>query len=529
MLVTDLSDGWTVRAVTGDVPLGVAAATVSGDRPGMRPHRPARSRAPSRSLPGSERSPAAVGGRADWRYETTFPGSDAQRGERTSTWSSTGSTPLRGCELNGVLVAETRNMHRTYRFDVGPLLQDGENELAVDFALARQGADQSSEELGRRPHVNHHPYNAIRKMACNFGWDWGPDLATAGIWKPASLESWSRRPGWRAVRHSRHGRRRRRAGRACTSTSSASPTPTVTLPVAVTAGRRRASGRTLAGATVDRGGGRGERPALWWPRGLRRAAPLRPARRAAGRRARPLATRRIGFRSVELRHRRPTTRARRSCCSSTGDPVLVKGANWIPDDCFPHRVDPRAVRRAGSRQSEDAGINLLRVWGGGIFESDDFYDVCDEPGILVWQDFLFACAAYAEEEPLRGEIVAEITRQRHPADAPPQPGRSGTATTRTSGATRTGGGASGSTASPGARGYYYDLLPALVAELDPTRPVLAGKPLVVRRAARTPTTRTTARCTSGTSGTARLHGLPDYRPRGSSPSSAGRAHRPGRP
>ena len=78
-------------------------------------------------------------------------------------------------ELNGVLVAETRNMHRSYRFDVGPLLQDGTNVLAVTFRSPVKAADRFSEELGRRPHVNHHPYNAIRKMACNFGWDWGPD------------------------------------------------------------------------------------------------------------------------------------------------------------------------------------------------------------------------------------------------------------------------------------------------------------------------------------------------------------------
>ena len=88
------------------------------------------------------------------------------------------------------------------------------------------------------------------------------------------------------------------------------------------------------------------------------------------------------------------------------EPVFVKGANWIPDDCFLDRV---TRERYADRidQATGAGINLLRVWGGGIFETDDFYELCDEQGILVWQDFLFACAAYSEEEPMRGEVLAE--------------------------------------------------------------------------------------------------------------------------
>ena len=112
-------------------------------------------------------------------------------------------------------------MHRTYRLDVADLLQEGTNRLSVTFASPVRYADRTSLELGARPHVNDHPFNAIRKMACNFGWDWGPDLATAGIWRPVTLQSW-RTARLAAVRpvvdvdgapRSRRGARRRGAGR----------------------------------------------------------------------------------------------------------------------------------------------------------------------------------------------------------------------------------------------------------------------------------------------------------------------------
>ena len=93
-------------------------------------------------------------------------------------------------DLNGDVLARTANMHRTYRLDVGDLLQEGTNRLSVTFESPVRYADRTSLELGARPHVNHHPFNAIRKMACNFGWDWGPDVATAGIWRPVTLQSW---------------------------------------------------------------------------------------------------------------------------------------------------------------------------------------------------------------------------------------------------------------------------------------------------------------------------------------------------
>jgi beta-mannosidase len=157
-----------------------------------------------------------------------------------------------------------------------------------------------------------------------------------------------------------------------------------------------------------------------------------------------------------------------------GEPFLVRGANWIPDHAFPTEVG-RARYGARLTDATEANVNLLRVWGGGIYESEDFYEACDQRGILVWQDFLFACAAYAEEPCLAGEVAAEAEEAiarlcPHPslavwngnnenvwghADWGWQPLLGG----------RTWG-----------DGYYRELLPALVASLDPTRPYSPASP-----------------------------------------------------
>ncbi len=155
-------------------------------------------------------------------------------------------------------------------------------------------------------------------------------------------------------------------------------------------------------------------------------------------------------------------------------PVFARGVNWIPDDVFADRITrDRLAERF--RQAADANVNYLRVWGGGRYESDDFYDLADEMGFLVQQDFPFACAAYPEEEPIRGEVVAEarenvVRLAAHPSlvlwtgnnenlwgyeDWGWKPALNG----RTWGA-----------------GYYFDLLPRIVAELDPSRRYWPGSP-----------------------------------------------------
>ena len=164
--------------------------------------------------------------------------------------------------------------------------------------------------------------------------------------------------------------------------------------------------------------------------------------------------------------------------SVNGKPIYVRGANWIPDDAFVTRLN-RETYETSIQDAIDAGMNLLRVWGGGIYESDDFYDVCDELGMLVWQDFLFACAAYSEEEPLRSRGGGRGAAGGHAAEQARQPRGLERQQREHLGVRRVG------LARPLAgrawgEGYYFDLLPAIVAELDPRTPYSRGQPVLVR-------------------------------------------------
>ena len=217
----------------------------------------------------------------------------------------------------------------------------------------------------------------------------------------------------------------------------------------------------------------------WWPIG-HGAQPLYEVRVSAtelasepGSRTPSTWTGRVGFRTVELSID-PDDAGTPFEIRVNGETVQVRGANWIPDHAFLTEIDADRYRRRIA-DAVDANMNLLRVWGGGIYESEEFYARCDELGVLVWQDFLFACAAYAEEDWLATEVEAEareaITRlSAHPALVIWNGNNENIWGYVQWGwrpllAGRTWG-----------NGYYRELFPSLLAELDPTRPYSPGSP-----------------------------------------------------
>ncbi|MEV0994915.1 glycoside hydrolase family 2 TIM barrel-domain containing protein [Nonomuraea sp. NPDC050202] len=402
-------------------------------------------------LDGNEHRLAWIG-RTEWTYRTAFTWSPDEH-ERTDLVCE-GLDTVAAITLNGVLIGETANQHRSYRFPVRHLLREGANELVVRFSSAYGHAEGLRAALGERPGAYDEPYPFIRKMACNFGWDWGPTLVTAGIWRPIGLESWSGarlaevRPLARADgRVEVHVRVER----------------TTEEPLTLTA---RIAGRTAEHRLDGRAGVvelRVPEPALWWPRGHGEQPLYDLTVRLGEQEWRG----RIGFRDVELD---------REAFKLTinGVPVFVRGVNWIPDDCFPARVTRERLAERFA-QATAAGVNLLRVWGGGLYESEDFYSLADELGLLVWQDFPFACAAYPEEEPLRSEVEAEARQNVARLAAHPSLVLWCGNNENLEGHADWGWREKLAGRSWGA-GYYYDLLPSIVAELDPTRPYWPGSP-----------------------------------------------------
>jgi beta-mannosidase len=495
----ELNEGWTVVATAGPVPEPLAGRKVDATVPGcVSTDLLAAGFLPDPYVGTNEAEHAWVG-RTAWRYEVTFGSTEPGPGERLDLVFE-GLDTCATLKLNQTVIGTVANMHRSYRFDVGGVLRAGTNVLAVDFEPPLDAAERRSEELGPRPHVNAHPFNAVRKMACNFGWDWGPDVATVGIWRPVYLERW-RLARVASVRPLVRVALRGGVDAVAPASGIAKPGPG---PVAADASRPTSAAaevefrveleRAESGVPLRvRAEVAGEQTVaevppnaesavvrvrvpeaeLWWPAGYG-PQPLYEASvtlEQTGGGVVGAWRNRLGFRSVEL-DTGPDERGARLAFVVNGRCVQVRGANWIPDDCFPSRISPDRYQER-LLAARGANCNLLRVWGGGIYEH--FYEAADELGLLVWQDFCLACAAYAEEEPLRGEIEAEareaVTRlSTHPSLAVWSGGNENIVGHEDWGWKEALG------AKSWGAGYYFKLFPEVLAELDPTRPYMAGSP-----------------------------------------------------
>lgn len=415
-------------------------------------------------------------GRTDWVYRCSIDwqpdGTDHQ------ALAFDGLDTVARITLGGVELGRTQNMHREYRFDVTGILVEGSNDLVVEFSSPVKAADAASLSLGYRPHVNHHPYNALRKMASSFGWDWGIDTSTSGIWRPVRLESWSvARLGEVRVVASVEKDVPRLVVTGVVEADDSRPLELV-VSVAGVEGRAVVNGSGPVEVAFDVPGAE-----LWWPRGHGNQ-PLYDLKVSLrdGDSILDAHEKRVGFRSVRIETSPDGDGTAPFTIVVNGEVILIRGANWITDDAFPHRVDrARYAHRLG--QAEFAGMNLIRVWGGGIYEAEDFYAECDERGLLVWQDFLLACAAYAEEDPLRSEIEAEargavVRLAAHPSLVILNGNNENIwGYQEWNWQLRLDGKTWGSY-------YYYDYFPSLVAELAPHVAYTPGSPFSPDREAR---------------------------------------------
>ncbi|MFC8825978.1 glycoside hydrolase family 2 protein [Streptomyces sp. NPDC057137] len=458
--VTPLTEGWTLRHERTDVPAAVPGCVHTDLLAAGIIEDPFLSR--------NETAVAWVG-REDWRYDTVLGARDTAH-ERTDLVFE-GLDTVAAISVGGERVGNTRNMHRSYRFDVTDRLDPaGPTSLSVEFTSAYTEAEAVRALVGERPNAYPEPFQYIRKMACSFGWDWGPTLVTAGMWKPVRLEHWSTarlatvRP--LVTVDGSTGRAELRVDVERTPTAGS-------LTVRARVGDHTASAdfddshTTLTVEVPD--------AALWWPRGYGEQALYAAELELLDADGAVLDRweRRLGFRTVTL-DTGADTHGTAFTLAVNGEPVFARGVNWIPDDVFPSRITPDRYRTRLT-QAADARVNLVRVWGGGIYESDDFYDVCDELGLLVWQDFLFACAAYPEEQPLRSEIEAEarenVTRLMPHASLVLWNGNN-----ENLWGFRDWDWEPALDGDSWGEGYYLGLLPRVVAETDPTRPYWAGSP-----------------------------------------------------
>ena len=323
-----------------------------------------------------------------------------------------GLDTLAEVSINGVKVGGADNMHRTWEFDAKAALRPGTNAIAVALRSPTRflrEADAAFPLEGTTDAMRGFPH--LRKAHCMFGWDWGPRLPDAGIWRDIGLVGVEcARIGGVHIRQ-RHGAGRVTLGVDTRVLRFGGGEPEVAVTVTAP------DGEAFAGAGIDCEI-EIENPRLWWPSGYGEQ-PLYAVRVVLSLDGTELDRweGRVGLRTLTVKRQKDQW-GEGFCLCVNGVDVFSMGADYIPEDNLLPRVTPARTRRL-LEDAAAAHMNTIRVWGGGCYPDDFFYDICDELGLMVWQDFMFACAEYrltdAFEASLRAEFADNVRRLRHHA------------------------------------------------------------------------------------------------------------------
>ncbi|MBI9104219.1 MAG: glycoside hydrolase family 2 protein [Spirochaetales bacterium] len=347
-------------------------------------------------------------GRSDWSFENRFT---IDKTDLTSknTWVHFDSIDtLAEVYLNGTLLGRTENMFRAYRFSIKDILLEGENTLEVRVASPEEGAKRLAKvqpypvPYGEFP-VQSPNRNLVRKTACHAGWDWGPCLMISGLYGKialissdleiieavhtnliqngddwtieVSLDLFSGLPGETEIE---------------AECSGAKISETVNL---------------TTGSQTKKLKLEVNNPDLWWPAGYGEQ-PLYELKISSGENR---TSRMIGFRTVDILTEEDD-KGTGMVFQVNGREIFCKGANWIPMDALPARESEKRYEELLTA-AVNANMNMIRVWGGGKYEEDDFYDTCDRLGLLIWHDFMFACSLYPADKEFLDNVKKEVSYQ----------------------------------------------------------------------------------------------------------------------
>ena len=368
----------------------------------------------------------------DFVYKRIFTAEEALFGCDEILLHFDGIDTLADVYLNGVLLGSPCNMHRIWEFEVSDILQSGENELKVIIYSPTKYIKEENEKVytgGSHECMEGFPH--LRKAHCMFGWDWGPRLPDAGIFRGITLLGIQKARFESVYITQKHERKN-------TNVALATEASKVTLDfdvvlelfsdceetdvkITVTA----PDGMTYEPAQQKLGTDNGdyrvviENPLIWWPKGYG-AQPLYSVRAELfdkEGKSLDIWEKRIGLRSVTVN----TDKDEWGNCFAhevNGVKIFAMGADYIPEDNLFSRITEERTRRLLCDAAE-ANHNCIRIWGGGYYPDEYFFDACDELGLLVWIDFMFACASYelddAFEANIRAEVVDNVRRIRHHA------------------------------------------------------------------------------------------------------------------
>jgi beta-mannosidase len=336
-----------------------------------------------------------------------------------------GLDTLAEVSVNGQMVAKTDNMHRTYGIDMKPFLQEGENEISIVFASSSQYIAERHEQnpiYGIPDAVQGFPH--LRKVHSMFGWDWGPQLPDAGIWRSISIVSTHEASLEDVFIAQEHGKGQVRVSVDIQAKLWTDEDVQAELTIKKMDGQTAvyAGNEALVKDKADHSSIRFDidipNPELWWPNGFGKQ-PLYTVEVRLTKAGKILDEKQytIGLRTLGVKREKDQW-GESFAFEVNGVQIFAQGANYIPEDNIFSRASIEQTERL-LRDCVDAHFNCIRVWGGGFYPGNDFYDLCDKYGLIVWQDFLFACAVYemndAFTDNIRQEAIDNVKRLRHHA------------------------------------------------------------------------------------------------------------------
>ena len=358
-------------------------------------------------------------GAKDWIYETRFDVPKDIFSKTNILLQFQGLDTYAKVFINDSLVLSADNFFRVWELDAKKILNEKNNHMKIEFTSS-VGINTSSNKEAKIKLADDYVYT--RKPAYHYGWDWGPVFVTTGIWRPIIIKGWDEVKIIDLQIYQKE-----------LSKENAKLDFVYELQVAekmsVLLEIENSSLNKSTSKSIELNKGANfvqlsmliDNPKLWWPNGLGEAFLYKFNCKVFNKnKTVDMVSKNFGLRTVKL-IQKPDSLGKSFYFEVNGVPVFMKGANYIPQDMFVSRPTEIDYRNT-IKQAVAANMNMLRVWGGGFYENDFFYDLCDKNGIMVWQDFMYACAMYPGDEKFlanaKQEAVENVKRLRnHPSIA----------------------------------------------------------------------------------------------------------------
>lgn len=339
----------------------------------------------------------------DWDYQTSFTVSSKELKSQNIDLVFDGLDTFSEIYLNGKLLKKTDNMFRQWEIPVKQHLKIGENILQVKFTSAVNAGKELAKKVPFT--MPESPRSFVRKAQYQFGWDWGPRLVTAGIWKDVKLKFWNIAKFENIKIEQQHLTNQR-----ADLTVHAEIIADNAGKYSVLINNKINNIQLKKGKNIIQLPFSIRNPKLWQPNGW--GSPnLYDIQIILRKDLKKLSDKKlkIGLKTVEL-VREKDAKGKSFYFKVNGNPLYIKGTNWIPGDSFSPRVTKEKYQKL-IKDCKEANMNMIRVWGGGIYEDEEFYKACDENGILVWQDFMFAGSFYPADEAFVDNVKKEVEYQ----------------------------------------------------------------------------------------------------------------------